>query len=84
MNIRTWFSTKGAMFLCISACALPFILLLVFGIQLEGIGLGLLVCLGLHLIMMAFFINRQSCHKSAGENEASVIKKISESSVKKF
>lgn len=56
------FSGKGMMILCIAACAIPIMLLLIFSGNANISWLALLACVGMHLVMMKMMPGH-SCHK---------------------
>lgn len=56
------FSGKGMMVMCIAACAIPIILLLIFSGNASISWLALLACVGMHLVMMKMMPGH-SCHK---------------------
>lgn len=60
--------------LCIAACAAPFIVIALLSNQLSLSWLGLLLCVGSHLLMFKMMPNR-SCHSP----ELKATKKQSES-----
>ena len=53
---------KGKTVLCIVACAIPIMLLLIFSGNANLSWLGLLACVGMHLVMMKMMPGH-SCHK---------------------
>lgn len=60
--ILSKFSSKAIMLACIAACALPFIAIMLIGGQASLSWLGLLACVGMHLVMMKMMPGHKSCH----------------------
>ena len=63
------------MILCIAACAIPFAAFMIISGQTGLSWLGLLACVGMHLVMMNMMHGDKSCHgaeKSQKEKKALV------------
>jgi hypothetical protein len=72
-------SGKSMMVLCIAACALPFVLILAFGGQASLSWIGLLACVGMHIVMMKMMPGHKSCHghdEKASEEDGKAMKSL--------
>jgi hypothetical protein len=74
-NILSKISGKSIMWFCIAACALPFVFIMIIGGQAGLSWLGLLACVGMHLVMMKMMPGHKSCH---GEEASSNSRKPEE------
>jgi hypothetical protein len=61
------------MLLCTVACAAPFAILLLLGYQLSLSWIGLVLCVGIHLLMFKMMPNH-NCHSSQVEATKEEIK----------
>lgn len=67
-NLFSRFSGKAMMVLCIAACAIPFMVILALGGQANLSWLGLLACVGMHVLMFKLMPGH-SCHGDKEEKE---------------
>ena len=71
MRISKRLCGKLMMAACIAACVIPFLVLMVMGGTDKLYWLGLLACIGMHLLMMKMMPGHQSCHDSkSSEHQA--------------
>ena len=79
-NFISNISSKTIMLLCIAACALPFIIIMIIGGQANLSWLALLVCVGMHLVMMKMMPGHKSCHGDKKEGDVKNLERIDSSS----
>ena len=60
--------------LCIAACAVPFVAIMIFRGQASLSWLGLLACVGMHLVMMKMMPGHKSCHGNTKDSDESTNK----------
>ncbi len=65
-----FFSGKMMMAICIAACALPFVFIMIVGGKANLSWLGLIACVGIHLVMMKMMPGHKSCHESEKKAES--------------
>ena len=61
-SLFTWFKGKTMMALCIVACVVPFLALMLFGGGDKWYLFGLLACVGMHLMMTKMMSGHAACH----------------------
>ncbi|AJQ97458.1 hypothetical protein [Gynuella sunshinyii] len=67
-SLFAWFKGKTMMALCIAACVVPFLALMLFGGGDKLYLFGLLACVGMHLMMMKMMPGHTACHGADEHN----------------